>query len=128
MKIHTIEQINEYYFPKNVLNDLEETLCRTLNIPLFSKYFCEKNKKDPTTGIIQIDIPQNIFLYKTPKRKDIEETIKTFYSKRDYEVIQTKKDRRIFVRKGKINNSISVLQLDSLYMIEISKSCDYYLI
>ncbi len=102
-----------------ILNDLEETLYRTLKFPLFSKYSLEKDKKDPTTGIIQID-----FLRKSSlKRKDIEGTIKDFYSKRDYKVIQT--NLKISVKKEKISNCIFVSELDSAYRIDILKDANW---
>ena len=58
---HSMDDINEAFFPKNFLYDLEQKLCEHLGLTEHYQHRCSPNESDPRMGFIEVAIPRHYY-------------------------------------------------------------------
>jgi len=108
--ITSIEEFEMIYFPKELLNSLEEELCKEYGLNYFHQHKLSKDSNNPKTGFIEVAIPCGY-------PHSPENFIKSFYLKRNYKVNQ--EDKILEVKKQNEFYLINILEGSSSYLITI---------
>jgi hypothetical protein len=110
----TVDEYKAKYFPKCILNDLEEKLCSELGLTQKHQHRLDKNENDSYLGLIEVAKPFMFF-------GSVQNIVSDFYKNRGFE-ISNKNGNFLDVKKGKEAYSIIVSEHETNYSIWVSKS------
>ena len=111
---HSIDEVQETFFPKSILSDLETTLCAEFDYNMPYQHRLVKNENNPKTGIIEIAIPKSY----TETGEKVMSVIKDFYSRRGYKAIKKAKAKVIAVGP-KETYEIIIIRGETSYIIHV---------